>query len=327
MCAQGESARSRVAPTLDQVIAWFTSLSNWGRWGSDDERGTLNLITAEKRAQAARLVRDGLVISCARTIGYDAAADNPMPTRHFMLKSGEGEPRETIGRTNALDAFLLAPHGLSMTHLDAPSHTFVRTDPTQPWTLYNGKRKELVSTVQGATAGSIELAGGGIVSRGVLLDIARLRGTRWLEPTDPVFPADLDAAEAAQGVRVNAGDILLIRTGLPQRRTALGEQTPLGGVSALQAACLPWLRERDVAVLGSDTANDVVPSHYPELGINGAIHGVGMGALGLWLMDNADLEELTVVCERLGRWDFQAIIAPLKLERATGSPVNPLALF
>src|SRR5437763_14884260 len=209
---------ARTTPTEQDILGWYNSLRNWGRWGADDERGTLNLVTPAKRLQAANLVREGLVISCARTIGYEAAADNQWPARHFMLQSGKGEPAQSIGRSGASDAFLLAPHGVSMTHLDAPSHSHVRADPSQSWTIFNGKSSRLVTTAQGATVGSIELAGGGIVSRGVLLDIPAARGVPWLEGADPVFPEDLDAAAAAAGVRVEAGDGLCGRTGLPQHR-------------------------------------------------------------------------------------------------------------
>src|ERR687885_98776 len=190
----------KAIPTELEIWSWHRTLSNWGRWGADDERGTLNLITPAKRLQAASLVRDGLVVSCARTIDYAPSADNVMPSRHFMLSSGEADPHQVLGRA-ATDAFLLQPHGVAMTHLDAPSHVLVRTDSSQPWTIYNGKPAKLVTTAQGATVGSIELAGGGIVSRGVLLDIPRLRGVAWLEGSDPVFPEDLDGAEAAQRVR------------------------------------------------------------------------------------------------------------------------------
>jgi len=315
----------RTIPSEQEILSWFQTLSNWGRWGADDERGTLNLITPSKRLQAAALVREGLVISCARTIGYEPAVDNVVPARHFMLSSGEGEPAVEVGRVGATDAFLLQPHGIAMTHLDAPSHSHVRSDPAQPWTLYNGKPANRVTTTQGATVGSIELAGGGIVSRGVLLDIPRARGVPWLDGGDPVFPQDLDAAESAQSVRVEPGDILFVRTGFPRRRAELGPRPPAEGMSALQAACLPWLRERDVAVLGADTGNDVSPAQYPSIGL--PVHGVGMGAIGLWILDNPDYEDLAATCERLGRWEFQAVIAPLKLSNATGSPVNPLAIF
>jgi kynurenine formamidase len=315
----------RSIPTEQEILGWFHTLSNWGRWGADDQVGTLNLITPAKRQEAASLVREGLVVSCARTIGYEPAADNPAPARHFMLSSGEGEAPISVGRSGAGDAFLLQPHGVTMTHLDAPAHSHVRADASQPWTLFNGKSARLVTTAQGATVGSIELAGGGIVSRGVLLDIPRVRGVAWLEGSDAVFPDDLDAAEAAQHVSVEAGDILFVRTGFPRRRAELGPRPTTEGVGALQPACLPWLRERDVAVVGCDTGNDVMPSQYPAIGL--PIHGVGMGAIGLWILDNPDYEELADTCARLDRWEFQAVIAPLKLANGTGSPVNPLAML
>jgi len=312
-------------PTQDEILSWFDSLSNWGRWGPDDELGTLNLITAEKLLRASQLVREGLVVSLGRRIDYEPAADNLFPARHFMLRSGEGEQTQQVGRVSALDAFLLQPHGLAMTHLDAPSHSIVRSDPARGWTTYNGKPARLVTTAEGATVGSIELAGGGIVSRGVLLDIPRLRGVEWLEPDQPVMPDDLDAAVQEQGVQVEAGDVLCVRTGFPRRRLAVGPRPATEGVCALQAACLPWLRSRDVAVMGCDTGNDVMPSQYPDLGL--PVHAVGMGAIGLWILDNPDYEELAETCARLGRWDFQVSIAPLKLANGTGSPVNPLAVF
>lgn len=318
---------AREIPSEAEVLGWYSSLSNWGRWGADDELGTLNLITPEKRKQAAGLVREGVVVSCARTISYDPTPDGPLPPQHFMLRSGEGHATESVGRTNARDAFLIAPHGQTITHLDAPSHTFVRADPNGPWTMYNGKPRDLVRTVEGATAGSIELVGEGIVSRGVLLDIARLRGVEWLAADDPVFPEDLDAAEAAQGVRVEPGDILFVRTGFPRQRAARGPFPSSEGISSLQAACLPWIRQRDVALLGSDTSNDVSPTQYPGLGVNGGIHGVGMGAIGLWLLDNPTFEDLGAACAARARWEFLATIAPLKLEHGTGSPVNPLAML
>src|SRR5207247_5001970 len=126
-------------------------------------RGTVNLTTPSKLPQAPSLKPEGLLISCARTIGWDPTVDSPIPARHFMLQTGEGEPAQAVGRSGASDAFLLAPHGVSMTHLDAPAHSHVRSDPSQPWTIYNGKSARLITTSQGATVGSIELAGHGIV--------------------------------------------------------------------------------------------------------------------------------------------------------------------
>jgi kynurenine formamidase len=128
-------------------------------------------------------------------------------------------------------------------------------------------------------------------------------------------------------VRVEPGDILFMRTGHPKRRAALGPDVTSKAFATWQAACLPWLRERDVALISSDTSNDCHPQHYPGLGGNGGIHGVAMGAIGLWLLDNPTFEDLAVACVEHNRWEFLAMIAPLKFQHGTGSPVNPLAVF
>ena len=315
----------RERPSEAQVIRWFDELSNWGRWGQDDQLGTLNLIAPDKRRQAGGLIREGLTVSCGRTITYDQAADVNDPPKHFMLRAGVVPPPEgSYGRTSLGDHFSFTPHGITITHLDAPSHSVWRSHPDRPRTMYNGHPDSAV-TLQGAERGSIELAGDGILTRGVLLDIPGLHGLEWLEPGTPIFPEDLGAAERRQGVRVEPGDALVVRTGHLARRNRHGPYVPTEARPGLQAACLPWLRERDVALLVSDSAQDVGPIDYPKLGY--PIHGVGMVALGLWLLDNADTEGLLATCRRLERWEFAFSVAPLKWQRGTASPVNPLALF
>jgi len=147
----------------------------------------------------------------------------------------------------------------------------------------------------------------------------------WLQPDAPVMPEDLDAAEELHGVRVGEGDILLVRTGYYRRRLlegALpgGEPTP-----ACQAACAPWFKERGVAMLGTDTSNDVRPSQYPDIG--SPLHTLCLVTLGLWLIDNANLEQLADACRRHNRYEFMLNLGPLVLRNVTGSPVNPIAIF
>jgi hypothetical protein len=180
---------TRTIPTEHEIWSWHRTLSNWGRWGVDDERGTLNLITPAKRLQAAQLVREGLIVSCARTIGYESAADNAMPARHFMPSSSESYRRVLAAAARRVHD----PSGCPFAHSGAPGYFTT-------WTTYDGKPAKAVTASQGATVGSVERAGGGILSRGVLLDIPRLRGVPWLEGSDPIYPEDLDAAEVAQGV-------------------------------------------------------------------------------------------------------------------------------
>ena len=291
---------ARDIPTEAEVLGWYTSLSNWGRWGADDELGTLNLITPEKRAQAAALVREGLTVSCARTLRFEAIPDVPVPPQHFMLRSGEGEASEHVGR---IERPRRLPDRAARPHDHPPGRAVphLRPEPIRPRpgrcttasraTWSRPKARWPARSSWSARGSSAEASCW--ISRG-------LRGVSWLEATDPVFPEDLEAAEAAQGVRVEPGDILFVRTGYPKRLAEGGPRRPGEGMTGFQAACLPWLRERDVALIGSDTANDVAPTQYPGLGTNGAVHGVGMGAIGLWLLDNPDFEALADACERSG---------------------------
>jgi kynurenine formamidase len=194
--------------------------------------------------------------------------------------------------------------------------------------MYNGRPAELVSAEGGATWGAVTPAANGLVTRGVLLDIAGLRGVPWLEPGDPVFPEDLEAAERRQGVRVEPGDAVLLRTGTDRYRKELPESAFDPNdyrQPGWHAACLPWLHQRSVACIGSDVATDVNPSGYPNIFM--PVHSCGIVAMGLWLIDNCDLVTCAETSERLRQWDFHLAICPLRLAGTSGSPVNPIATF
>ena len=311
-------------PTESEVLEYFTTLSNWGRWGENDQLGTLNLITPQKRVQAARLVQQGIAVGCSRPVTRDMDSDvaNPPPV-HFMVESGEGwvtpagpsrGPRQI-----ASDFFGMVFHGITVTHIDALSHIF--------WDgkMYNGRPAEAVTASQGATEHSIESLKDGVMTRGVLLDIARLRGKEWLEGGEPVLPEDLEAAERAQGVRVEEGDALCLRLGWYKRRNQVGPAPRSIGRPGLHAATLPWLRERGVALIAADASQDVNPSGYEKVDI--PVHQVGIVAMGLWLVDSANFEELVERCQELGRWEFMFTLAPIRFPGITGSPLTPLALL
>ena len=310
--------------TESDVVKMISSLSNWGRWGQDDELGTINLITPEKRKRAAALVKDGVPVSCARPIATNAiGADTTFQPLRFMVDSGEGRdhdsPARLLERRGASEFIGMVFHGYTITHVDTPAHYFWQGK------IYNGRSANLITSREGAQVESVDLLCDGVVSRGVLLDVAALKG-RWLGSGEGVLPEDLEAAERAQQVRVEAGDILLIRTGYYARRLADGPRHPLkDGSPAAHVACMPWLRERDVAMLGTDTHNDVSPATHPGLG--NVVHIVGLVGMGLWLIDNANLEDLAQACVARRRWEFMLTIAPLRLQGVTGSPVNPIALF
>ncbi len=308
---------TRQIPTQDEVLGYFDSLSNWGRWGDDDMLGTLNLITPEKRVAASNLVQEGLAVTCARPIIPALAGDlTSIPPLHYMMGTGESAPEQ--GPHAASDFLGIAPHGLTITHLDTPSHQF--------WNgkMYNGRAASLVTAQDKATVGGVDTVKNGIVTRGVLLDVAGVKGKEWLEAGEGVFPEDLEAAEAAQGVRLGEGDALLLRMGWYKRRLNLGAPPPPAR-PGLHVAAMPWLRERGVSLLVSDASHDVMPNDYPDIIM--PVHRVGIVGMGLWLLDAANFEEILPVCQRLNRWEFMFTVAALRWTNATGCPVNPLAIF
>jgi kynurenine formamidase len=311
-------------PTTDEVIGYFDSLSNWGRWGADDRRGTLNLITPERRKEAAALVQTGEVVSLSRNI--DPKDPDPLKSglgvvqRYMEL----GEVRHHLGKGIRFDGNSeyvgIVGHG-SQTHLDGLAHY------TWDGKNYNGFDADETDSVGGAGKLSIHHASDGIITRGVLLDIAGLHGVPWLDAGYPIMPDELAAAEDRQGITVRAGDALLIHTGHVARALQdTGRETgsPQAG---LHAACLPYLRERDVAVLGSDCIQDVQPSGFDTFDLFRPIHAVALVAMGLWLIDNVELTELVATCASEQRWEFFFSMLPWRFVGVTACATNPVAVF
>ena len=312
-----------VKPTEAEVLGYFDKLSNWGRWGDDDELGTVNLITPEKRKQALATVEEGVTVTCARPVNKTLLPlGGQQGFMHFMSNSGERwkDVKQAEGIFQFSTDFIgFNFHGHSITHLDALSHIF--------WNgmSYNGFSAAKCTTNFGALVDSIAVLREGVTTRGVLLDIPRLNGAKRIEKEPGIFPEDLDAAEAAQNVRVEPGDLLFVRTGSYRQHLEEGAEAAEPNRGGLQAACLPWLRERDIAVLGGDVAQDIVPSGYPRVAM--PVHQVAITAMGVWIVDNANLEELAEACAQRNRWEFLITVNPLPLEGVTGSPVNPIAIF
>jgi kynurenine formamidase len=303
--------------TPADVKGMFEKLSNWGRWGKEDQRGALNFITNQKRAAAARLVQTGDSVSMALPLATIPAPDNPNPVTHLMVQAGGDAHEQALPYSG--DYFAIAPHGMANTHIDALCHVFWQNK------MYNGFDASEVGS-HGAKKCAIDVTRDGIVSRGVLLDIPLLKKIEWMEPGQKILPADLDAAEKAQKVHVEEGDVLMIRTGRAAMRKAKGGWDPMRvGLPGLDASCLPWLHERRIAVLGCDSVSDVVPSGYD--GVMLPIHVGTLVAMGIHLIDNADLDAVSSTSAKLGRNEFMFSMAPLILERGTASPVNPLAIF
>jgi kynurenine formamidase len=302
--------------TDDEADQLLASVQTWGQWGDADELGTLNHIDAAVRRDAAELVRDGTVISCAWDV---TEADRTMNRAGDELDPARSDPTGTRWRV-ATERVTLQFHGRTMTHLDAPAHIF--------WDGlgYNAVPASAVSAAEGATRLAVTACAQGVVTRGVLLDLPRLLGVEHLEPGRRVVPAELQAAARAQGVEVRRGDALLVRVGQGAIRVAGGiEAATAGGRPGCDGVCLPWFKDCRISILVGDGTNDVEPLDGSALPI--PIHVGGLRSMGLWLVDNANLEDLAAACSRLGRWEFLFTLAPLRLVGATGSPVNPLAIL
>jgi kynurenine formamidase len=288
---------------------WKKELSNWGRWGKDDQTGALNLITPAKRRQAAALVKEGISVSLSRDADSVKAIDNPDPFEHSML---------TIGT----DRMGVVPHGVAHTHLDSLAH--INYDGV----FFNGYRPEAGSVMKkGHARNSILNLKNGIFTRGILIDLPRLKGVPYLEPGTPIYAQDIEAWEKIAGVKVSAGDALFLRTGRWARRAALGpfDQNRTGKRSGPSASMIPWLRQRDVALLGGDVPPSLAPSDVE--GETGAVHDFALVYLGVHIFDNVDLESLAETAAERKRWEFLLTVAPLAIPGGTGSPANPIATF
>ena len=306
-------AQNQVELTEDDIDQWMTELSTWGRWGGDDQRGAFNLITPEKRRQAAALVKEGISFSLARPLNKEKAIDNASPLEHVMIRNGVDHPDRSSS-----DSYSIAYHGSAHTHIDALSHFY------QKGKMYNGFSQTEV-TREGAAKLDILTLRDGVFTRAVLIDIPKLKGVPYLEAGVPVYPEDLEAWENQTGVRVSSGDVVFVRTGRWVRRAAVGPFTSGSGMAGLHASTARWFKQRDVAMVGTDSVTDVRPSGIEGPGF--PLHRLLLVALGVHILDNCDLEELAETATRLDRWEFLLTLAPMPVPGGTGSPVNPIATF
>jgi kynurenine formamidase len=303
--------------TDGELPAIFDAVSNWGRWGADDERGTANLITPEVTTRAAAEIREGVAFGFGSIDLSGSLASAEPPTRHVMLKNGEDAG---AGYASATDFVGIDYHGVHTSHFDALCHVFY------DGRMYNDRPAKLVRST-GAEANTVEVFRDGIATRGVLLDIPAVRGEEFVEPLSPILPEELDAALAAQNTDISEGDALFVYVGRSARRAATGGDFVDGGlhVAGLDAACLRWLHEKGVAVLGSDGVSDAMPRAAGAERV--PIHVGAIVYMGMPLIDNAALDGLAAACRERSRWSFFVAISPLAVAGGTGSPVNPIAIF
>jgi kynurenine formamidase len=296
----------------EQLRGWMSEIANSGRWGPEDQLGTLNLITPAHRAAAATLVQAGITVSLSHdlTPGPNENANSPFAMNYQIIPVPPA--------TGAIEELQLPYHGFAYSHLDGLSH-YALDD-----TLFNGHGLSVLSE-SGATELGIEGFRDGIVSRGVLVDVPRMRGVDHLQPDEFVTVADLIAWEQQAGVRVAEGDVLLIRTGRWHREEVEGPWSVARTSAGLHPSVALWLHERGVAALGSDGVNDRQPSVVDGLG--NPLHLLAIVGMGMPLFDNLDLEDVAAVAASQSRWEFFFIAAPLRVVGGSGSPINPLAVF
>ena len=298
---------SRAPANAEEFDALFQRVKNWGRWGADDQLGAANLITADVRRRAVQLARQGLTVSLAHNPLTDKADDNGSPFEHTMNK----------GFTT--DTYRVSYHGYAHSHIDALCHILYK-DQT-----YNGYARDEVNTEKGCTRLGIDTLKQGVVTRGVLLDIPRLKGVPYLEPGTAVFQEDVEAWEKKAGVRIGPGDAVLLRTGRWARREQMGPWPVGRSAAGFHASIATFLKARGVAFVGSDAASEVVPTLVEGVAL--PVHTLLITGLGINILDNQDLERLSETAEKLKRWEFLLLINPVPVTGGTGSPLNTLAVF
>lgn len=303
--------------SASEFRALFEEVCTWGRWGDGDERGALHNLTAERVAAAAQLVRDGTSVTLSQRLRTRASIACPEPADHHMTMLAD----EDIGLGAlhfAKDYVGLDYHNPGHSHIDALCHV------AYEGSIYGGRPSQSI-TPDGAEVDTIELLRDGLVGRGVLLDVPRLKGVPWLEPGDHIYCEDLEGAEKAQGVAVGAGDILLVRTGHARRLIEIGPWDTDEARAGLHPTAVRYLADRGVAAIGSDGNNDTAPSTTE--GVAFPIHVLALNAMGVHLLDYLQFEGLVERCEMDGHWEFLFVGAPLRIAGGTGSPLNPIAIF
>jgi Putative cyclase len=292
----GQTRKQR--PTISNETDFRTAmreLSNWGRWGSDDELGAANLITPAKRKQAIALAKEGLTVSLAHDIAQEKAVDAPNVLERVL---GNVSPTGSTDRYQYTGTY----HGVIHSHIDAlDCHVMFEGKG------YNGRPMEDVKATGGCPKGNINVLKDGVVTRGILFDATLLPGKAtaqgWLEPGTAIHPEDLEALEKLEHVKVSPGDVILLYTGRWKRREALGPWTNATGFAGYHSDVAYFIKERGVSFIGCDGPNEVRPTGLPQ-GITAPVHQLALVALGVGILDNLDFERAAADARRLNRYEF-----------------------
>jgi kynurenine formamidase len=312
------SLENRTPPTSQEYATYRDRFNNRGRWGANDEFGTLNHITPQVRREAAGLVREGRSISLARPLQTRPSPANPWPSAHLVGMT------QAPGSGDYLAMFL---HSFVDTHIDALAHASGPDGRT-----WNG-REIGPNRMPVEHSGTVDFWSDGIVTRGVLYDVPRFRNTEFVTGGRPVHGWELQDVADSQGVKPRAGDAVIIRSGLDPYWAAASTPEQFASVAGVHASALEFFYSTDAALViwdfqdapESDQGLPNPTEHDIPIALH--IHAIALPYMGLPLVDNANLERIAKVCAELNRWEFQVTVAPLIIPGATGSPVNPIAVI
>ena len=314
----GHTQSRRAMTTEADYHQAMDELSNWGRWGADDELGAANFITPAKRKAAAALVTEGRSVSLAHDIIQEETLEGPWYLDRQVVN---------VSETGASDRYQYTGtyHGVIHSHLDSVDCHIMYEGKG-----YNGVTAEEVEAANGCPRGSIYALRDGVFTRGILF-VATLLPDKttengWLEPGTAIRAADLEELERIQGVRVEPGDVILLHTGRWKRRAALGPWPSSDGVAGYHSDVAYFMKERGVSFIGHDMWNDAFPHEYSD-DVRLPLHHLALVSLGVWIFDNLDFDDVADVARELGRYEFLFTAAPLRIEKGMGSPLNPIATF
>lgn len=303
------------APTVSRTEfgKMMQAVSNWGRWGPDDQLGTLNLITPSKRRSAAGLVREGITVSMALEIDKQRSELNRFPVEH------EVQTVELGGHAWAVDRYTVLFHGYSYSHIDGLQHV------AHDGSFYNGMPIDSLGADGAARLGIQHIGARGIFTRGVLIDLPKFFGVDYLPAGTAISAADLEAWEKATGISVGSGDVLLIRTGRWAQVASEGTWDVSKQAAGLHASVAGWLRARDIAAIGCDGVTDVLPSGVE--GLSNPLHELIIAGMGMPMLDNLDLDAVAEIAAEMNRSEFLFVASPIRFPGGTGALLNPLAVF
>ena len=289
----------------------YSQVNNINKWGADDKLGTINYITSQKVLSALKIPSKGTSVSLAFNMVVDSTRINSSTYDHLSKFSYKQNIAEHNGYNWIWDNYEIAYHGFTHSHIDGINHL--------------SKNGEMYNGITDPSILGVDNYKNGIISKGVLIDVPLLHNKEYVEAGYKVTLKDIFDFVNKYNVKIEKGDILLIRTGRWIEKKIKGDWDFPNKSAGIHYNIIPYLSEREIAVLGSDGTNDSNPPLIKEEG--SPIHMLTIVAMGMPLLDNLNLEELSKKAKEFNKWEFFISLQPLRFEGGTGSPLNALAIF